>query len=185
MFGLRPSNLLNLINCRTKRYSKSFYPDTVTSWNNIGPELRGAKSLAVFKANVLKIIRPAKKDTFNIHNSNELRWIFLLRVGLSPLNRHKNLHNFQDTPNDTCQCQLDAETTKHFLLKCPSYNPKRYELFEKIKPILVANNLHDLNDDDLVILLLYGHHNLKFHENQFILKSTIRYIGKSERFSQL
>ena len=61
----------------------------------------------------------------------------------------------------------------------------RYELFEKIKPILVANNLHDLNDDDLVILLLYGHHNLKFHENQFILKSTIKYIGKSERFSQL
>ena len=34
---------------RTDRYLHSFYPDSVVSWNNIGSELRNAKSLSIFK----------------------------------------------------------------------------------------------------------------------------------------
>ena len=31
-----------------------------------------------------------------------MKWLFQLRVGLSPLQAHKNNHNFSDTPCDKC-----------------------------------------------------------------------------------
>ena len=154
------------------------------SWNNIGPELRSAKSLSIFKKNILKIIRPEKKDLFNIHNPNGIKWIFQLRVGLSPLKSHKKLHNFKDTPDDTCQCNLNAENTQHFLLKCPNYNAQRKVLFETLNPIVLSNNIHNLNDNRMVHLLLYGYEKLKFHENQTVLNGTINFIERTGRFSQ-
>ena len=184
LFGHRSTNVLRSIPCRTERYLKTFYPDGVMSWNNIGPELRGAKSLSIFKKNILKIIRPEKKEIFNIHNPSGIRWIFQLRVGLSPLKTHKKRHNFQDTPDDTCLCRLNAETTQHFLLKCPNFNVQRHELFEVVNPIMMANNMFHVSDNKTVHLLLYGHENFKFCENKIVLKATINFIRKSSRFSQ-
>ena len=105
------------IKCRTDRYRNSFYPDSVNSWNNIGPELRSAENLSIFKRNILNIIRPAKKSLFGIVNPKGIRWIYQLRVGLSPLKSHKKSHHFQDTPNEICSCLIGAETTQHFNFK--------------------------------------------------------------------
>ena len=184
LFGYRSINALRTIPCRTDRYQKTFYPDTVISWNNIGPELRGAKSLSVFKKNILKIIRPQKKDIFNIHNPFGIKRIFQLRVGLSPLKAHKKLHKFTDTPDDTCQCSLNAETTQHFLLKCPNFRVNRQILLDKINPILLLNDLHDFGDCQMVHFLLYGHTKLNFIENQVVLKATMKFIEKTGRFSE-
>ena len=146
--------------------------------------MRGAKSLSIFKKNILKVIRPAKKSLFNIHNPNGIRWIFQLRVGLSPLKSHKKSHNFQDTPDDLCACLLNVETTQHFLLKCPNYNEHRHHLFQIINPVLLVNDINHQDDCDLVRLLLYGHEKFNFHENQILLKATINFIAKTSRFSQ-
>ena len=135
------------------------------------------------KKNILKIIRPAKRSIFKIHNPNGIKWIFQLRVGLSPLKSHKNCHKFLDTPNDECKCR-NAETTQHFLLKCPLYIVHRLNFFQTINPILLANDLLNLNDREMVRLLLYGHENLPFHANQIILKATIKFIEMTARFSQ-
>ena len=116
LFGHRHTNVLQNITCRTDRYQNSFFPDSVKSWNDIGPELRGAESLSIFKKSILKIIRPMKKSLFNIHNPLGTKWIFQLRVGLSPLKSHKKLHNFQDTPDDTCHGLLkytDIQLSSH------------------------------------------------------------------------
>ena len=85
LFGYRSINPLGTIPCRTDRHQKTFYPDTLISWNNIGPELRDAKSLSVFKKNILKIIRPKKKDIFNIHNPFGIKRIFQYTISLFPL----------------------------------------------------------------------------------------------------
>ena len=121
---------------------------------------------------------------YNIHDPTGVKWMFQLRVGLSSLKSHKKSHNFADTPNDTCQCSLNAETTQHFLLDCPNFNAHRRELFQIVNPILVANSKIDLNDRELVHLLLYGNDKFTFHENQIILKATMTYIGKTSRFTQ-
>ena len=182
LFGYRFSNVIRTIACRTERYRNSFYPNTVVSWNDIGPELREARSISIFKNNILKIIRPTKKSTFGIHNPKGIGWIFQIRVGLSPLKSHKMRHNFQDTPDDKCICKSE-ETTQHFLLKCHIYNEHRLDLFQTLNPILLANGLYHLNDSAMVHLLLYGDEKLKVDTNKAILKATITFIEKTLRFS--
>ena len=49
----------------------SFYPHSVNIWNEIGPTLRRVPALNIFKSNVLKLIRPQKKNVFNIHDPEE------------------------------------------------------------------------------------------------------------------
>ena len=182
LFGYRGTNVLRTIFCRTVRYGNSFFPDSVNSWNNLGPELRGAPSLSIFKKNLLKIIRPEKRSIFNIFDHKGISWIFQLRVGLSSLKCHKKFHNFLDTPDDICQCTLSSESTNHFLLKCPLFDEHRTDLFRIVNPILVMNNIA-LNDDEIVHLLLYGHEKLNLCENKNILKATINFINKTLRFS--
>ena len=122
-----------------------------------------------------------KRNIFKIHNSNGIKRIFQLRVGLSPLKSHKKRHKFEDTPDDLCECG-NAETTYHFLLICPIYNIHRLNFFQYLNPILLANDLQNLNDREMVRLLLYGHEKLPFDTNQNILKATIDFIEMTTRF---
>ena len=107
----------------------------------------------------------------------------LLRVGLSPFNSHKKHHKFQDTPDDTCQCGENAETSSHFLLHCPNFIEARRKLFDILNPIIL--DLPFIDDKNLVQLLLYGDKKFKFHENQSILQVTINFIRETSRFSQI
>ena len=183
LFGHRYTNVLTNIFCRTDKYQNSFFPDSVTLWNDLGPQLRGAESLSIFKTNLLKLYRPTKKSFFNIHDHTGTKWLFQLRVGLSPLKSHKMRHNFQD--NDSCLCSTSAETTPHFLLHCPNFINQRRELFQTLNPVILENNLPFLDDKSMVHLLLYGHDKLKARENLNILKSAIKFIRKTCRFSQI
>ena len=127
----------------------------------------------------------SKKSLFNIHDSG-IKWIFQLRVGLSPLKSHKKAHHFLDTPDETCCCfQNIAETSCHYLLHCPNFTNHRNELFLTLTPILQHNNIHFIDDNNLVHLLLYGNERFKLEENQSILQATINFIRNTYRFSQL
>ena len=139
----------------------------------------------MFKRNILKIYRPMKKNLFNIHDPIGIKSIFQLRVGLSPLKSHKRSHNFQDTPVDTCNCKLNAETTEHFIFHCPFYTEQRRILLQILNPILFANDLRFLDDKGLLHLLLYGDVKFDYQTNQTILKATINFIKNSSRFSQI
>ena len=182
LFGCRSTNVIRPISCRTERYQNSFFPNGVTSWNDIGPELRGSKSLSAFKKNILNIIRPKKRSVFDIHDPNGIRWIFLLRVGLSPLKSHKKAHNFLDTPTDKCTCN-QAETTSHFLLKCIKYENQRLILFQQLNQTRLANEMPAFKESEMTQVLLYGHEIFNYHENQTILNGTINFIRSTARFS--
>ena len=183
LFGQRYMNVLEPIPCRTLRYENSFFPNSVNMWNALGPELRESESLSIFKKNILN--RPEKKGFYDIHDPNGIKWIFQIRVGLSPLKSHKKKHNFKDTPNDTCQCSLNAETSNHFFLHCPNFTAQRQILFQTINPLLFAYSMRFLDDKILLDLLLYGHVKLKSDENRSIFKATINYIRSTSRFSQI
>ena len=183
LFGIRPNNVLKDITCKTDKYRNSFFPDSVSMWNDLGRKLRGAETISIFKRQLLKLYRPEKKSLYNIHD-NGIKWIFQLRVGLSPLKSHKKSHHFLDTPYDTCRCSRDAETTCHFLLFCPNFITHRKTLFGIVNPILRVNNIPFLVDTKLVHLLLYGDEKLELKENQKILIATITFIRNTGRFSQ-
>ena len=179
---LRSTNV-NVIPFNKERGKNSFYPDAANSWNNIGNSLRKAASLQTFKTSLLKIIRPTIRETFNIHDPNGIKWIFQLRVGLSPLKEHKKRHRFLDTPDDVCVCTREAESTRHFFLECSLHVDHRLNLLNNVEPILILNDLENIHSNGKVRMLLYGHESFTYHENKKVLKSTINFIRATGRFS--
>ena len=147
----------------------------------MGPLMRSAVSLPIFKKNILKTFRPNKKDIFGIHDPRGIKFLFQLRVGLSALKNHKYNHHFLDTPSDRCLCNGDVETTQHYLLKCSYFSCHRRILFESVNPVLSNHNLRQVNDDILIKILLYGHDSLSLHENGVILQATIKFMKDSGR----
>ena len=178
LFGNRPNNVILNIFCRNDRFLNSFFPNSIEIWNDLGPELRGSKTLSIFKNQLLKIFRPKKREIFGIHDHEGVKRLFQLRVGLSPLKNHKKSHNFIDTPNDLCECTHHSETTQHYLLHCNNYIDQRRVLFNTLNPLLGANNMRFLDDNSLISLLLYGIKTLDDPTNRSILNATILYIKK-------
>ena len=66
-------------------------PDSVLVWNSLGPEIRNIKTLSGFKNKLLKIIKPEAHSIFKIHDPDNLKYLFQLRVGLSQLKSHKKI----------------------------------------------------------------------------------------------
>ena len=176
-----PSNIPEIYG-RTEKFCKSFYPNSIKSWNNLDSNIRNAPSLSLFKKRLINIIRPSIKETFNLSDRQGLKWIFQIRVGLSQLKAHKLKHNFSDITNDTCSCNLSGETTYHFLITCPNFNTIRQDLLTKVKTILLPKNIN-FDNLDIVTLLLYGHKDLEFSENRKILELTAKFICLSGRFN--
>ena len=176
--------LKNSFHCyhyKTERFKMSFFPDAITSWNTFIGHFTNTPSYDVFKTHLLAFFRPKKRSIFNIHDPWVIRFLFQLRLGLSPLRSHKKRHNFLDTPSDLCLCNTDIEDTKHFLFKCPFYAIKRASLATEVIPILTRNNLNHLSDDEK--LYLYGSVSINDNDNKAILLATIKFLKDTNRFS--
>ena len=190
LFGRFATNDLYEFTCRNLRYLHSFYPDSVISWNNLGPEIRKTDSISEFKKKLLETIRPKKANPiFMVHDPENIKYIYQLRVGLSQLRSHKKKHNFRDTPTDICSCGTGVESTSHFLLLCPYFSIQRQALLSTIGSILNSNtktpNISNLDNAAKVDTLLYGNENLNFLENRSVLTATIKYISSTGRLNQM
>ena len=131
--------------------------------------------------NVLSLFRPKIKSIFGVHDPIGIRYLFQLRVSLSPLRSHKNCHNFIDTPSDICHCNEGVEDTNHFLFSCPSYVSQRATLVFSVNEILLKNNLNHIEINSQ--LYLYGHDTINYADNRKILIETLKYIKDTLRFS--
>ena len=179
LYGNMNTNSYYGIYSRTNQRMNSFFPNSVNSWNSIDSELSNCTSLDVFKRNILTLIRPPRKSTFDIHDSSGIKYLFQLRTGLSPLRYHKYCHNFLDTPSALCDCREAPEDTSHFLLHCQLHARPRAALFATLDNIFSTNQNPPLYN---VELLLYGHHTLNSKVNKLTLLSTITFIRNSTRF---
>ena len=187
LFGRYATNDLYEFSWRNLRFLHSFYPDSVITWNSLGPETRNIETLSGFKKKLLETIKPKAHSTFNIHDPDNLKYLFQLRVGLSLLKSHKKNHNFKDTPNDDCHCGTGIESTEHFLLSCPLFTRQRENLFLTINPVLNVKiqNFDSLANAAKTQILLYGNEHLNILENKLILNATIEYIRSTERLCQV
>ena len=133
------------------------------------------------KTHIITFFRPKAKSIFGIHDPLGVRYLFQLRVCLSPLRSHKRRYNFIDTPSDICHCNQGVEDTSHFLFECSSYAAERATLAASVIYILLRNNLNHLGNQ--VQLYLYGHVSISDTDNKDILLSTMKYIKDTRRFS--
>ena len=164
--------LFRELRCHTSRYANSFFPDAVSTWNKLISNFTLMPSIGKFKLHIISLIRPMARSIFNIHEPIGLRFIFMLRLGLSPLRSHKFNYNFTDTDSNLCSCNGGVENTYHFLLKCSNFLNQRITLLRSINDILVNYN----------VFFNFGHHLLSHANNKDILQATIKFIKDSERF---
>ena len=167
--------------CRTNRYMKSFFPDAITSWNIIMEHFGNTPSFNKLKDHLISLFRPNTKSIFGIHDPLGIRYLFQLRVSLSPLRSHKRRHNFNDISSDICHCNQGIEDTGHFLFLFPSYATQRATLKTSVNEILQKKNLNHLENQ--LQLYLYGQDSISYTDNRNILFSTIKYIKDTQRFS--
>ncbi len=159
----------------------SFVPKTVRDWNNLD-KYRYAPSLSSFKANYKNgMLRSPNNlhlyelEDANIHHTR-------LPLGLSHLKSHLLTYNLINSP--LCGCGLEAETTEHYILRCPSFGVARIEMYHTMVEILDNHLLTTLiRDSDIVNLFLFGHNELSFDKNMLVFKMVQTYINNSERFS--
>ena len=115
---------------------------------------------------------------FNCHNPKEIKFITRLRLGLIYLREHKFKYSFQDFLN-LCRCDLDNESTTHFLLHCPTCITERGTLLSTIE---TTNNFLDLCGPVLIGTLLFGSNSVDKGANTNVLSATIDYILSSKIF---
>ena len=174
-------NTFREIICKSNRYMNSFFPDAIASWNNFIKHFDDVPSFDILKKHINTFFRPTTKSIFGIPDPVGLRYLFQLRMSLSPLGSHKFRHNFTDTPSEICRCNQGIEDTNHFLFLCPNYATPRATLAASIINILQKNNLNYLGNQSK--LYLYGHPSIISSENRKVLLSTIKYIKSTLRFS--
>ena len=94
----RTSGNIPTYQCGTDTFKHFFFPWTLVTWNKIHSETRNA-SLTVSKKHLLQEICPVPHSVYNICNPNGLKLLTRLRLGLSHLNEHRFIHNYEDCIN--------------------------------------------------------------------------------------
>ena len=130
-------NIFHEIRFTSLREMNTFFPDAIISWNNI---------IKHFK--ILFVLRP--KVFLVLHDPSGLRYLFQLRVNLSPLRSHKSHHNFLDTHSDIFHCNQGIDDASHFHFACPSFVTQGATLVISVIEVLQRNNLNQSE------LYLYG-----------------------------
>ena len=101
LFSGNTRNTFCEIICKyVNRYMKSFFPDEISSWIIFIKHFDDVPSFEILKQHINTFFRPKSNSIFGIHDPVGLRYLFQLRVYLSPLRSHKFRHNFTDTPSE-------------------------------------------------------------------------------------
>ena len=132
---------------------------------------------------MILFIRPFPKSVFGVKDTLGLRVITKLRVEFSDLRCHRFHHNF-NCIDPKCICSLEDETNSHFLLRCPRYANLRQILLGNVSTIS-GSDISVLPHDRLADILLYGSNVYNDVTNHLILKETISYVKKSNRFTNI
>ena len=181
-YDLRRRATIGQICARTQGFKSSFYPNCLSEWEKLDPEIRLSSSVNVFKKKLLSIIRPPPKLVYRIHDPKGLSILTQLLVGLSKLNFHKFKYNFRDTLNPLCPTNDGVEDTEHYFLLCHTYAAARLDLLNSVNAILLLHGMINLSNEELLKIILYGHEQLPFDSNAKILTATLEYIQASKRF---
>ena len=104
-----------------------------------------------------------------------------LQLGLSHLRDHKFKYSFQDCLNPIFSCNIEVETTAHYLLHCLDYLHQRETRLENIKS--VPPNILKQNYLFISNVLLFVDTSLDGSLNTIILNATINYIISTKRFN--
>ena len=130
---------------------------------------------------LLSFIRPVQNNVYNIFGPEGLKILTRLLVGQSHLNAHRFYHNFQECLYPLCSCSLEAEDTTHYLLYCHHFSNQCTDLMNSVNS--VVQYLEFMSENNKKDLLLFRDSRFDENKNKVILKATLTFKKKSERFT--
>ena len=164
------------------RYENSFFPYCISESENLSEEIKRLPTVSQFKSKLLMFIRPIR-SVFGINDIFGIKLLTKLRVEFSDLRSHRFDHSFNCT-DPRCICLLEDECNSHFLLRCPLYLHLREHFLGSVYTT-IGSYISILPQDHLTDILLYGSNVYNDVTNKLILKQTIAYIRKSNRFDHI
>ncbi len=186
-YVLRNASKLDVIKTRLVASYNSLLPKTTRDWNqllanNVNLEkLQQTTTIESFKACYKREFLRSTNPLNNVDNGGNMHQT-RLRLGLSHLRAHLFQYNLIDNP--ICQfCNLEPETTSHYILRCPTYNTVRVRFLIGLITLLDRDYVASLNDDKIVDLFLHGDPLLNHDTNVNIITMAQQFIVDSKRFS--
>ena len=186
-YVLRNASKLDVIKTRLVASYNSYLPKTTRDWNQLLAnnvnlvKLQQTTTIESFKACYKREFLRSTNPLNNIDNGGNMHQT-RLRLGLSHLRAHLFQYNLIDNP--ICQfCNLEPETTSHYILRCPTYNTVRVRFLIGLIALLDRDYVASLNDDKIVDLFLHGDPLLNHDINVNIITMAQQFIVDSKRFS--
>ena len=165
-YNLRNNHCIQTINCRTQRYSQSFLPSAINSWNSLPADFTNAESINQFKS-MLSVKNNINHLDLNL-GSRFCQIIHCrLKLECSDLNADRYRRYIYETSE--CSCGHHYEDATHYLFICPNYQNLRSNMF------FYANGYN-------IKTTPYGNEALNKSTNTNILNSLHQFILKSKRF---
>ena len=168
--------------CRSDYFKNSFIPYVVRKWNRLSTEVRNSTYCQEFRKSLLFFIKHTCSSLFSICHPVGVKLLVRLRLGFSHLCEHKFRHNFHDTLNPFCCCNLEPETTSHYLLCCHNFSSARLALMNDLN--LIHPTISQLNVTAFANILLYDDSKKSTSENGNILQNTTKYIIATKRLNE-
>ncbi len=180
VYNLRNGENLSLVRTRHVKTYNSSVPKTVRDWNSLGP-IKNSITVEGFKTRYKNQYLRRPNKIFNLdYNGCNMHWT-RLRLGLSHLAEHLFTNNIINNP--MCQnCHLEAESTAHYLLRCPYYGAQRAAFLSDLLNVLDAGYIDTLSDNDIVEFFLKGNDEFPYESNVQLAKMAQTYIHSTERF---
>ena len=139
---------------RTKRFSNTYFQNSINEWNSLDVSTRKCGTVSQFKTKLINLVRPPKKSTFKIHDINCIKLLTRLRVGFSDL---RFRHNF-NCASPLCLCQTGIEDNEHYSLHCPRFAHQHKIMLDLVCRITNINIMRQ-SSKELCNLLRYGDSN--------------------------
>ena len=154
--------------CRLDVTKKSFFPSTVSLWNDLSCDIRNSPNINIFKRKTKgELEKPPPFFSYGVRKLNIIHT--RLRNMCSSLNA--DLHRINVVDNPSCDCGHAFEDCIHYFLECPLYTEQRAELFLKLREY-----------DITIELLLAGDSGLTLDQNLNIFSHVHTYLKRTKRF---
>ena len=163
------SNIRNgnksFFNCRTESFKNSFFPYIIEAWYSLDLTIINSKSLEVFKSKLLAFIRIVQRSIYSVSNSQDLKFLSRLRLGLIHLNEHRYIYITSKTALTHCALAV----WKYKILKKKNLHYLHYPTFR----MNLMNKVNGINENfsyftigDKVSLLLSGDSRFDDHKKK-------------------
>ena len=158
---LRNANSITAHQHHLTSFRNSFFPDAVSKWNSLSPDIQNQPTLKSFGRAVAKhhdVKQAPRYFSLGTKLGNKLNT--RLRLKTSELNAHLFTIGYARSPQ--CACGYNNEGSEHFILHCPKFAQLRLILFQSLANIIPG--FARLPDDVKIDMLIKGYHLVKGQE---------------------